>query len=1694
MGSGGRPAALMLIDDAGADPQPDADAGDQCRASEYRQERHRCERPQARGQYCDAHPHADDDHSAETQVHRIDALLTVLGPGHQALHQRGIERLATLDRRAQRLELDAALLVVANHPGNDGYRDEEPEGDYRSRPYCGVMHHKSPGDHPTGEMRPARRLDAAWRGRRTGRGRGRRTGVDCGVMSALERFHPAVARWFATQFAAPTVCQQAAWPAIAGARHALIAAPTGSGKTLAAFLSVIDRLVRAVAAGQLADATQVVYVSPLKALSNDIHRNLELPLAGIARELDLMGLPAPGIRAAVRTGDTPAPARAAMRRRPPHILVTTPESLYLLLTSESGRKLLAGTKSVIVDEIHALAGNKRGAHLALSLERLDALCGASLQRIGLSATQKPMQAIARFLTGAGGGEAGVLPDCQIIDAGHVRERDLALLLPAVPLEAVMSGDAWDVLYDQLAALVREHRTTLVFANTRRMVERVSRQLAERLGEERVGAHHGSLAKEHRLRAEQRLKEGQLQVLIATASLELGIDIGDVDLVCQLGTPRTIATFLQRVGRANHAVGGVPRGRLVPLSRDELVECTALLAAVRAGELDALAVPPGPLDVLAQQIVAEVAAREYGEDELYALVRRAAPYAELSRERFDEVVRMLAEGYASRRGRQSAYLHRDAVNRRLRARRGARLVAITCGGAIPDTADYRVVLEPAGTFIGTLNEDFAVESLAGDIFQLGNCSYRILRVQAGQVRVEDAHGQPPTLPFWLGEAPGRSAELSAAVAALRERVDAALPNVEPTAIDAAAIDAAAIEACTAGLIADYSLQPGAARQLVDYLAAAKAMLGHLPTQRRLVVERFFDEAGDLHLVVHAPFGSRINRAFGLMLRKRFCRAFNFELQAAATEDAIVLSLGETHSFALEELPRFLSSRSAEPVLVQALLDAPLFTTRWRWNATVALAIQRMRGGKRTPAPLQRMAAEDLVAVVFPDQLACGENLAGERQIPEHPLVAQTLWDCLHEAMDVDGLEAILSALERAEVEVLSRDLPHPSPLAAEVLSARPYAYLDDAPLEERRTRAVAARRWLDPQSAAEFGQLSAEAIEAVRLEARPAPENAEELHDALMLLGVLSPEHDLGLAGAGLAGGGLAGGSAAGVLEARPPESAQLAAFEELQRQRRATRLCCGDVTFWVAAEQQPLVSAAHVHASLDPALPVPAEYTARSWQVADAVRELLRGRLQASGPVTAAELARLLVLPVARVSAALMALEAEGFVLRGAFTPGLAAGTPSAHGRGTGAQPPPEIEWCERRLLARIHRYTLQSLRAEIEPVSSADFMRFLLDWQGVTRQPRPEGSASLLAVVQQLEGFEVAAAAWEADVLPARLARYEADWLDGLCLSGRLYWARLTRPAAGTGAGPVRSTPVALLTRAQHALWQRLTAGTAPRELLGEGQGSLSASADATVQYLQSHGASFFDEIRQGAGLLAAQAQGALAELVAAGRVCADSFSGLRALLLPLQRKRKLAARGRPSFGLEEAGRWSLVHAAPAHTAPAHPAPAHAPAGPVRDVEVAAMDEESIAWLLLRRYGVVFRKLLSREPPWLPPWHVLLRVYRRLEAQGRLRGGRFVAGATGEQYALPEAVAALRAVRRREADGTLVTLSAADPLNLTGVVTPGARIAALAGNRVLLRDGVAVATYTGGEVQWLETLAEQWRARNALLRPAGVAVRSRIA
>ena len=1463
----------------------------------------------------------------------------------------------------------------------------------------------------------------------------------------LPDFHPAVSGWFERTFPGPTEAQVRAWPAIHTGRNTLVAAPTGSGKTLTAFLAAIDALVREGLAGTLADATQVVYVSPLKALSNDIHINLEAPLEGIRAELARLGLPDVEIRTAVRTGDTPQSERAALRRTPPHILVTTPESLYVLLGSESGRAMLGSTRTVIVDEIHAMVSSKRGSHLALSLERLEALCGRRLVRVGLSATQKPIDEVARFLVGTAAVAADGTPDCELVDIGYTKQRDLALELPPTPLQAVMSNEQSEQLYDRIAELVREHRTTLVFVNTRRMAERAARHLGERLGKEHVAAHHGSLAKELRLDAEQRLKAGQLKVLVATASLELGIDIGDVDLVCQIGSPRSIAAFLQRVGRSGHHVGGVPKGRLFPSSRDELAECAALLDCIRRGELDALVMPKAPLDVLAQQIVAEVASTEWEEDALYDWFRRAWPYAGLERKDFDAVVRMLAEGFTTRRGTRAGYLHRDAVHKRLRGRAGGRMTAVMSGGTIPDTGDYTVILEPQAQNIGNVNEDFAIESLAGDIFQLGNASYRILRVEPGRLRVEDAQGAPPSIPFWLGEAPGRTDELSQGLSRLRAEFAGKLEQ-----------DADVV----AWLVDEIGLLPDAAQQLADYLARQQAALGVLPTQQTLVLERFFDESGGTQLVIHSPYGSRLNRAWGLALRKRFCRKFNFELQAAATEDAIVLSLSTSHSFPLIEVAGYLHSSSAEHILVQALLDAPLFGVRWRWNATTALALPRFVGGKKVAPQLQRMKSEDLLATVFPDQVACLENIVGEREVPDHPLVAQTLDDCLHEAMDTEGWLALLRKMESGEVQVVARDVTAPSPFAAEALNARPYAFLDDAPLEERRTQAVMARRYADADSPGDLGRLDQAAIDEVREQAWPEVRNADEMHEALMGLGCVTQEE------------------------------AERSGWDEwLAKLAKAHRATCvlpaeqGDATtgLWVAAERLPQADALHPDATRKPPVEAPAEFAAQTWSREDAAAEMVRSRLTGLGPTTAAAIARSLSLPQADVDLALLKLEGEGYVMRGRF---------SSEALAPGA----DEGWCERHLLARIHRYTIGRLRREIEPVEPRDFMRFLFDWQRVSKAARVSGPEALAGVLTQLEGFEAPAGAWETELLPARVTDYAISWLDDLCTAGRVTWTRLrSAPAEAGGTGrvaPVRATPVVLLPRRQLATWTQVAAQR------NDDEAPLSSRAERIADYLREHGASFFDELASGAHLLQTELEDALAELVARGRVHCDSFAGLRALLVP-QSKRPSAFGGRRGrraalFGIEDAGRWTLTRrlallppplagegrggGSPAAAPPSRGSPA---SGGRSDPEAI----EHIARTLLRRYGVVGWRLLEREAAWLPPWRELLRVYHRLEARGEIRGGRFIAGLSGEQFALPEAVAALRQVRKRPHDGAFVALSALDPLNLVGTVLPGTKVPRQLGARVLYRDGLPLATLAAGNVELLQPLApdDERAARRALLR-----------
>jgi ATP-dependent Lhr-like helicase len=1406
-------------------------------------------------------------------------------------------------------------------------------------------------------------------------------------------FHPVLRRWWESRFAdfagdvprilPPTQAQTEGWSAIRAGAHTLIAAPTGSGKTLAAFLTSIDQLFReGLESGGLPDEVRVIYVSPLKALSADIHKNLAEPRREIRRIAEEAGYPPVRVTAAVRSGDTPQKERAAMLRKPPHILVTTPESLYLLLTAERSREMLRTAQIVIVDEIHALLESRRGAHLALSLERLDHICGRRLQRIGLSATQKPIEEVARFLVGM-----QTPGDCVIVNRGHKRHIDMAVEVPGSPLEAVMSTEIWQEIYNRLVQLIAEHRTTLIMVNTRRLAERMAHKLSELLGAEHVAAHHGSLAREARLGAEEKLRNGQLKVLVATASLELGIDIGHVDLVCQISSPNRIATLLQRVGRSGHTVSGTPKGRIFPLTRDDLIECAAMVRAVRDGELDRIHVPAKPMDVLAQQIVAEAGAEEWDEDALFAFARGAFPYRDLERREFDEVVTMLAHGFSTQRGQRAALIHHDAVNRRIRSRAGSRMTAIMSGGAIPEVFDYRVVLEPEGLQVGTLNEDFAIESLPGDIFQLGNTSWRILRIGGGVVRVADAKGQPPTMPFWLGEAPARSDEMSAAVSRLRATADTKLPAPgQPRATGE-------LNEAISWLMQDYELSRPAAEQIAQYLAEGKRCLGVVPTAETMVLERFFDEAGGMQLVLHAPFGSRVNRAWGLALRKKFCQSFNFELQAAATEEGIILSLGPSHSFPLLEVFRYLNPKTVRETLVQAVLDSPIFETRWRWTTTLALAVPRTRNGARMPAQIQRMIAEDLLASVFPDANACFENIQGAREVLQHPLVDQAMKDSLEEAMDLPQLITILQRIHAGEVSCLAKDTPEPSVFCHELLNSAVYTFLDDAPLEERRTQAVYTRRSTEPRSADDLGALDPAAIERVREEAWPAADTADELHDALLLTGFIR----------------------------RDELTADEAHWHELFAALVAAGRAVDANGFWLGVERFDEFSAL-IPQTVTPVIP---ERLRREWVLEDAARELTRSRMDVLGPVTAQELAHDLDLSdTSLVDGALLALETEGRTLRGYFSSATHGVTPA-------------LEWCDRRLLARIHRYTLNRLRAEIEPVTAAEFMRFLLHWQHVAADQQAMGVDGLAGIIAQLDGYEVAAAAWENHVLPARVRDYDTSHIDTLCLSGRVAWGRLT-PMESAGKAPLRSSPIALMLREHAALWR--VAAPADTEML-------TSEARAVLELLRARGASFFHEMVAATRLLPTLVERALGELASAGLVTADSFSGLRALLMPPEKRGSLgSSSGRRATmqGVDSAGRWALLSG--------------------DSVEDRA---EPVARALLARYGVVFRSLLARESR-LPPWRELVMVYRRLEARGEIRGGRFVAGFGGEQFAAADAVGRLRAVRKMEKSGALVALSGADPLNLVGILTPDARVSSIARNRILFRDGVAVAALEAGEVRRL--------------------------
>ncbi|MYB11431.1 MAG: DEAD/DEAH box helicase [Acidimicrobiia bacterium] len=1416
-------------------------------------------------------------------------------------------------------------------------------------------------------------------------------------------FHPAVAAWFEQRFpGGPTEAQAQGWPAIASGQDTLIAAPTGSGKTLAGFLIAIDNLYKRHARGQtVAKASQVVYVSPLKALATDIAENLERPLAEIAEIAREQGQEPPPLTVAVRTGDTPAHTRAAMIKKPANFVVTTPESLYLLVTAAKSREVLRTVETVIVDEIHATARDKRGSHLALTLERLEHAADVRPTRIGLSATQHPIATIANLLTGvpanrsdngAGTTEpdaAEPTPQCAIVDTGHQRNLDIALELIDDELDAVVSHAQMDQILDRMATLIGEHHTTIVFVNTRRMSERIAHQLAERLGEDAVAAHHGSLSTERRIRTEHRLRAGDLKALVATASLELGIDIGPVELVCQVGSPRSIATFLQRVGRSNHSRHGTPKGRLWPLTRDELIECLALIHAVHQGQLDAVRPPEAPLDILIQQLIAEAAADDtHTTGGLYDMFTKAAPYASLTKAQFDEAVQQAATGVVTGRGPRGAYLHHDSVNHEVRGKRGARLAALTSGGAIGENGDYRVVAEPDDTFIGTVNEDWAVESMAGDIFLLGSHSWRIKQVAAGTVRVIDAGDAPPTVPFWLGEAPARTAELSQQVSNLRTYISTLFPDTA----DANPLNDTTLAQANQQFAQSHGVTNEIAEQAVLYVAAAQAALGTVPTHTNIVFERFFDDTGGQQLVVHSPYGGRINRAFGLALRKRLCRRFDFELQAAANDNAIILSLGPHHSFPLSDVPQFLHPDSVEEVLTQAVLDSPMFTARWRWNLNRALVVLRSRGGKRNPPPIQRMEADDIMAAVFPGAAACQENVTGPIEIPDHLLVRQTLHDTLHEALDVDGLTKLLTDIRSGAVQTHFCDTAEPSPLSHEIVNARPYAFLDDAEIVDRRTNAVTVPRGLRPRSqqqppaldASILSQIAPDAIAQVAEEITPDPRTPDELHDLLTTQVVTRPN----------------------------PAWQEL--YEALESKNRVCTLKNNNENpLWTTSEL--------AETALTP----------------EKATETIRGHLESTGPTTPEDLAHQTTLSLTTVQTALAALESEGVAMRACHLDGAAPDS-----------------WCSRRLLQRMSYLSRRQKRSSVQAASPQDFMRFLLDWHHLTPDSTVRGRPGLTRVLEQLQGLDLPAGAWEKQIIAKRLPDYDALWLDELCYRGELAWLRLTppnTPAKANSMAPRKATPITLVFR-EDLHWLLAAARTNSPEL------SEAGPVQEIADILATQGASFLPDLADATHRLPDDIERALWNGVALGLFTADGFAAVRALLnrtsrrptrhRPGQNLRSQALRTR-AMRMDRAfnngasrethaapGRWSLV-----------PPPEELPNDDLA---------EAVAQQLLACWGVVFRSLAHHPAtPTATPWRDILKALRRFEDRGLVRGGRFVAGQSGEQFALPTAAGQLQKVRRHPRTGQQITIAACDPLNLTGILFEGPRTPATPNNTLTYTDGV---------------------------------------
>ncbi|HZZ09033.1 MAG TPA: DEAD/DEAH box helicase, partial [Candidatus Binataceae bacterium] len=1536
------------------------------------------------------------------------------------------------------------------------------------------------------------------------------------MTSVLDAFHPAVRAWFAERFGSPAPAQTLGWPVIAECdtppgHDVLLCAPTGSGKTLAAFMWAIDRLFRDAERGELGDRVSVLYVSPLKALANDIKVNLEEPLIGIRQTAQRLAVgegrseevkPILEVRAGLRTGDTPANERSAMLRRPPHILVTTPESLFILLTSPRFRQSLSAVRYVIVDELHALAPNKRGAHLMLTLERLERmvrLTGAPRPaRIGLSATLNPIERLAGFLAGVETGADGARrprPVKVVRADDRARRMDLQVIAPGPDLGALATHQHWEAMYDAVAALVREHRTTLVFTLSRRWAERIALNLQKRLGNDAVMAHHGSLARAERLAAEQRLKRGELRALVATASLELGIDVGAVELVCQIDSPKTISAAIQRIGRSGHRLDATPKGRLFALTLDDLLECAAAVRAIRHGRLDEVEIPTGCLDVAAQQIVAIAAEEdEIGEADLLRTLRGAYNFAELDHEALRHLLDQMAAELPARIQGAAPKIFYDRIGARVRARRGARLAAITSGGTIPESGNLDVVIESQGRKIGDIEEDFAQESSRGDIFALGSMPWRVLGISRNRFLVEPAPGMAPSLPFWQTEAAGRSPALSAEVSELRGEIFERITRGDEAA-------------AAAFLSGECAMDERAARQAIDYVRRGQSALGAIPNERTIVVERFFDGLGGTQVVIHTPFGMRVNRGLGLAIRKRLCQSFDFEIQASAIDDAVLLALNARHSFPLESLMAMISSRTVRHVLGQALLAAPMFEVRMRHVATRALAVMRSSRGRKVPAWIQRLRAQELAAAIFPGREACLENRPPDVELPAHFIATETMHECLTESTDIGRIEELLRAIEQGATRVVTVDAIAPSVFTHRILLAWDYSFLDDGERANRRSRTVSLNRAMaeDVLRTEDLSaMLAAEAVEGVEAEvsgramARRARDR-DELYQLIRAHGAL----------------------AAGALEERVAGEAN-AMLSSLEREGRVVRarFSSGAPERLIASEDAALFAAAYPEAIFErhAEAPPPVEVSgARALEADDAEREIVRRAMATSGPVEIAELAERLKMAPATLEKHLLALEAKGLIFRGHFTPRRAAlGASRGRAVTAGAVTASPEQWCDRYNLEKIHRLTLSRLRAETEPCADHEYAAFRMRWNHVGGAGIAADQSGVAAVLEQLSGVALSPELWERAILPARIPGYRPEWLDLLCLGGEVVWAAVPGEDAGDEV-PARITFLRR-RRAGAARFDEAAANSAAAELTDRDE-------QRVFLALAAGGAQYLDQLAERAGLAERTALAALWRLAAAGRVSNDSFAPLRLLWAAPEAVRAMAPgahrRARHDAALRArlrssvTGRWSALGtgaaalaaapvlsaksgggdtvgaargasaAAPAALAPTRAAEARsearAPArASERDVsrdlarDFARDLARERAESLLNRNGIVTREMLGLESPPMA-WHEVSFALRRMEYAGSIRRGYFVRALSGEQYALPAALEMLAASRNlNPAREHPVALSAADPANPYGAMLPGCGVAREAGNFVVLRGGRVMLGLAGRALLSLDALDDE--------------------